>query len=220
RLHVLAPVSIETGRDSEIRDTLARLVRQGFTRVFAGGVELRLDEEDPGDVLRRVLDRLQAARAEVGDDGEDGDVGEPLRDPDGGSASARDEASIPPIESLLGEVSPDEIRAAERAAAALKDSRAKGLLVVIDRLVVREGMESRLQDSIGQALTHGAGVMALRIEGLPIEFHTREPSCPWGHFRLDAPLSPRMFSFNSVEGACASCRGTGLERRIVISRMI
>src|SRR5690606_28566381 len=45
-------------------------------------------------------------------------------------------------------------------------------------------------------------------------------SCPWGHFRLDAPLSPRMFSFNSVEGACASCRGTGLERRIVISRMI
>src|SRR5690606_12075929 len=129
RLHVLAPVSIETGRDRELRDTLARLVRQGFTRAFAGGVELRLDEEDPGDVLRRVLDRLQAARAEVGDDGEAGGVGEPLRDPDGGSASARDEESIPPIESLLGEVSPDEIRAAERAAAALKDPRAKGLLV-------------------------------------------------------------------------------------------
>ena len=93
-------------------------------------------------------------------------------------------------------------------------SRRARLLSVVDRLVVGERMQSRLAGSLEQAFDRGAGVVALCTDEEGTRFFTRTPSCPHGHFSFDGELTPRMFSFNSFEGACEQCRGTGVEKRV------
>ncbi|REH80358.1 excinuclease ABC subunit UvrA [Staphylococcus felis] len=80
--------------------------------------------------------------------------------------------------------------------------------VVVDRLVVKPGIESRLADSIETVLELSEGRLLVDvIGGEPLEFSEKH-ACPICGFSI-GELEPRMFSFNSPFGACPTCDGLG-----------
>jgi excinuclease ABC subunit A len=86
--------------------------------------------------------------------------------------------------------------------------------VVVDRIVVREGLETRLADSLRPALDLADGIAVLETapaEGEP-ERHTfsEKFACPVSGFTIPE-IEPRLFSFNAPFGACPSCDGLGKE---------
>ena len=80
--------------------------------------------------------------------------------------------------------------------------------IVVDRLVVRMGMESRLTDSIETALRAGSGVVYIQVvDGEQLMFSENFACVDCG---ISLPeIAPRMFSFNSPFGACPICTGLG-----------
>ena len=87
--------------------------------------------------------------------------------------------------------------------------------VVIDRLVVREGMRQRLTDSVETALGLADGLVIIEQVDLPADDPARERrysekrACPNEHpLQLDE-MEPRTFSFNAPYGACPVCTGIG-----------
>ncbi|MBO9452685.1 excinuclease ABC subunit UvrA [Tropicibacter sp. R16_0] len=86
--------------------------------------------------------------------------------------------------------------------------------VVVDRLVVREGMETRLADSLRTALDLADGIAILETapkEGDPERITFSENfACPVSGFTIPE-IEPRLFSFNAPFGACPSCDGLGVE---------
>ncbi len=86
--------------------------------------------------------------------------------------------------------------------------------VVVDRLVVKEGLETRLADSFRTALDLADGIAILETapsEGDP-ERHTFSErfACPVSGFTIPE-IEPRLFSFNAPFGACPDCDGLGVE---------
>ncbi len=86
--------------------------------------------------------------------------------------------------------------------------------VVVDRIVVREGVETRLADSFRTALDLADGITILETapaEGDP-ERHTfsEKFACPVSGFTIPE-IEPRLFSFNAPFGACPDCDGLGVE---------
>ncbi|MEE3363001.1 MAG: excinuclease ABC subunit UvrA, partial [Anaerovoracaceae bacterium] len=83
--------------------------------------------------------------------------------------------------------------------------------IVVDRVKVREGAESRLAEAAETAIQNGAGLVRVEIaaEGFEGEkiFSTKF-ACP-EHGSVIEELEPRMFSFNSPFGACEECKGLG-----------
>ncbi len=80
--------------------------------------------------------------------------------------------------------------------------------IVVDRIVVREGIETRLSDSVETALHHAEGLVTVNIiNGEDMLFSTKF-SCPEHGIGIEE-LEPRMFSFNSPFGACQTCNGLG-----------
>ena len=87
--------------------------------------------------------------------------------------------------------------------------------VVVDRLVVREGLETRLADSFRTALDLADGIAILETavgdEEEPERFTFSENfACPVSGFTIPE-IEPRLFSFNAPFGACQSCDGLGVE---------
>ena len=80
--------------------------------------------------------------------------------------------------------------------------------VVIDRLVVREGMESRLADSLETALKLGEGVAYVQIVDGELLMFSENFACVDCGISLPE-ITPRMFSFNNPYGACPVCMGLG-----------
>ncbi len=79
--------------------------------------------------------------------------------------------------------------------------------IVVDRLVVREGIDSRLADSVETALKAADGLLiALTDDGETL--FSQHYSCPEHDVSIEE-LSPRMFSFNNPMGACEKCTGLG-----------
>src|SRR5881409_2763296 len=96
--------------------------------------------------------------------------------------------------------------------------------VVVDRLVVRPGMETRLADSLAIAFAHGGGtLLAEAIEPgtkAPRElFFSERHACPVCGVSYPEP-TPRFFSFNSPHGACQTCSGLGVQRRFDPDRIV
>ncbi|MFD1435473.1 excinuclease ABC subunit UvrA [Kroppenstedtia eburnea] len=80
--------------------------------------------------------------------------------------------------------------------------------VVVDRIVIKPGIETRLTDSLETALNLAGGkVLVDVIDGEEMLF-SQNLACPECGFSMDE-LSPRMFSFNSPFGACPACDGLG-----------
>ncbi len=80
--------------------------------------------------------------------------------------------------------------------------------LVIDRLVIRPGLESRVTSSIETALKVSGGLVIVAATGLPEETLSRNYSCAQCGTNL-AEITPRLFSFNSPYGACPECSGLG-----------
>ena len=84
--------------------------------------------------------------------------------------------------------------------------------VVVDRLVVKEGMSRRLTDSVEAALKLADGLVAVDCEGEETLFSTRY-ACPDCDVSMPE-LTPRMFSFNAPYGACPNCMGLGFRSEV------
>ena len=90
----------------------------------------------------------------------------------------------------------------------LEKNKKHTIEVVIDRLVVREGMESRLADSLETALKLGEGVAYVQIVGGDLLMFSENFACVDCGISLPE-ITPRMFSFNNPYGACPVCTGLG-----------
>ena len=87
--------------------------------------------------------------------------------------------------------------------------------VVIDRIIIKEGIRSRLFDSFESALRLSDGyAIADVIGGDPIPF-SEQYACPICGFTV-GELEPRLFSFNAPTGACPECEGLGLKLEVDI----
>ena len=91
---------------------------------------------------------------------------------------------------------------------ALEKQKKHTIEIVVDRLVVRAGVESRLADSLETALHAGGGVVYVQIvDGDTLMFSENFACVDCG---ISLPeIAPRMFSFNSPFGACPVCTGLG-----------
>ncbi len=88
--------------------------------------------------------------------------------------------------------------------------------VVVDRIVVREGLETRLADSFRTALDLADGIAIIETapaegEGDPQRItYSEKFACPVSGFTI-SEIEPRLFSFNAPFGACPACDGLGVE---------
>ncbi len=98
--------------------------------------------------------------------------------------------------------------------------------ILVDRIVVSDGLGNRLADSVETALKLSEGLLMIEIVGLPDSYDAKKApvkvakgeiltfsekfSCPVSGFTI-AEIEPRLFSFNSPFGACKSCDGLGTE---------
>lgn len=85
--------------------------------------------------------------------------------------------------------------------------------VVIDRIIVKEGIESRLTDSIEQGLRLADGVIKISIINGEELLLSSKLTCPEGHVSYEE-IEPRSFSFNNPYGMCEECNGIGHHLKI------
>ncbi len=101
--------------------------------------------------------------------------------------------------------------------------------VVVDRLIAREGIQERLNDSLQTCLKRGDGLSIVEVvpkkgETLPPnldkeKLYSENYACPI-HGSIVEELSPRLFSFNSPYGACSDCHGIGYLKKFTADRVI
>ncbi len=85
--------------------------------------------------------------------------------------------------------------------------------VVVDRLVVKEGIEKRLADSVETAVKLGGGLVLIEIVGGREELFSTKYACPDCGISIEE-IEPRLFSFNNPFGACPECHGLGFNNEI------
>ena len=90
----------------------------------------------------------------------------------------------------------------------LERYRRHDIEVVVDRLVLKEGVRRRLADSLETALELGEGMVIVAVENDGDRYFSEHFSCPQCDISLPE-MEPRMFSFNSPYGACPECSGLG-----------
>lgn len=104
------------------------------------------------------------------------------------------------IDSEIYELGEDEIK--------LDKNKKHNIEAVVDRLVIKEGIEGRLSDSVETALKLGDGLVIINIVGGEDRLYSEKFSCPDCGISIEE-LAPRMFSFNSPFGKCDRCDGLG-----------
>ena len=80
--------------------------------------------------------------------------------------------------------------------------------IVVDRLVIKPDIRSRLTESVEIALKHANNLVSIDIPGKETKLYSQNYACPDCGISFDE-LSPRMFSFNNPFGACPACTGIG-----------
>ncbi|MDL0429415.1 excinuclease ABC subunit UvrA [Bacillus amyloliquefaciens] len=95
----------------------------------------------------------------------------------------------------------------------LEKNKKHSIEVVIDRIVVKEGVAARLSDSLETALRLGEGRVMIDIIGQEELMFSEHHACPLCGFSI-GELEPRLFSFNSPFGACPTCDGLGLKLEV------
>ena len=92
--------------------------------------------------------------------------------------------------------------------------------VVIDRLIVNESVDSRLEETIKTALYTGNNIlMVIDVDDTIPRYFSRELMCPTSGIAYPNP-EPNTFSFNSPKGACNSCNGLGITNEVNIKKVI
>ena len=91
--------------------------------------------------------------------------------------------------------------------------------IIVDRLIVREGIEKRLSDSIESVLTLAEGLLQVDVIGGETLNFSQSFSCPDCGISIEE-IEPRSFSFNNPFGACPDCYGLGYKMEFDIDLMI
>ncbi len=95
----------------------------------------------------------------------------------------------------------------------LEKNKKHNIEVVVDRIVVKEGIEGRVADSIETALKLSDGLVIVDIIDGDKMLFSQKLACPDCGVAIEE-LSPRMFSFNNPYGACPTCNGIGYYKKI------
>jgi excinuclease ABC subunit A len=91
---------------------------------------------------------------------------------------------------------------------------------VIDRMIVDEYVDKRLDDSIQTAMYHGNNVMMVAdFDNKNVRFFSRSLMCPTTGIAYPSP-EPNTFSFNSPKGACKHCNGLGTVKEVDVNKVI
>ncbi|SHM95687.1 excinuclease ABC subunit UvrA [Gracilibacillus kekensis] len=101
----------------------------------------------------------------------------------------------------------------------LDKNKKHSIEVVIDRIVVKEGIAGRLSDSLETALKLGDGKVIVDIIDDEELLFSENHACPICGFSIDE-LEPRLFSFNSPWGACQTCDGLGSQLKVDVDLVI
>ena len=101
----------------------------------------------------------------------------------------------------------------------LEKNKKHNIEIVIDRLVIKPEIRSRLADSIETAAKLSGGLVIVAVQGGEDILFSQNYACPEHDISIDE-LSPRMFSFNNPYGACKKCTGLGVFMQIDIDRII
>ncbi|MBQ1659071.1 MAG: excinuclease ABC subunit UvrA [Clostridia bacterium] len=91
--------------------------------------------------------------------------------------------------------------------------------IVVDRLVIKPEIHSRLADSVETSAKLSGGLVIAAVSGGEDILFSQNYACPEHGVSIDE-LSPRMFSFNNPYGACKKCTGLGVFMKIDIDRVI
>ena len=95
----------------------------------------------------------------------------------------------------------------------LEKNKNHNISIVVDRLIVKENIESRLSDSLELALKDSDGIVNINvIDGEDLVFSSKL-ACPDCNIVIEE-ISPRSFSFNSPTGACETCKGLGFSKEV------
>ncbi len=95
----------------------------------------------------------------------------------------------------------------------LEKNKKHNIDIVVDRLVIKDGIQSRLADSIETSSKMADGLTVISVQDGEDILYSQNYACPEHGFSIDK-LSPRMFSFNNPFGACKKCTGLGVFMKI------
>ncbi|MDR4227900.1 excinuclease ABC subunit UvrA [Bacillus mojavensis] len=95
----------------------------------------------------------------------------------------------------------------------LEKNKKHSIEVVIDRIVIKDGVAARLSDSLETALRLGEGRVMIDVIGEEELMFSEHHACPHCGFSI-GELEPRLFSFNSPFGACPTCDGLGMKLEV------
>ena len=101
----------------------------------------------------------------------------------------------------------------------LEKNKKHNIEIVVDRIIVKEGIEGRLTDSIETALKLSDGLLIVDVIGKEQMMFSQKLACPDCGVVIEE-LSPRMFSFNSPFGMCPTCNGIGYYKEVDKSLVI
>ncbi|CQR46467.1 UvrABC system protein A [Paraliobacillus sp. PM-2] len=101
----------------------------------------------------------------------------------------------------------------------LEKNKKHDIEVVVDRIVVKDGISSRLTDSLETALRLGEGKVIVDVIGDQELLFSEHHACPICGFSI-GELEPRLFSFNSPFGACERCDGLGTQLEVDVDLVI
>ena len=101
----------------------------------------------------------------------------------------------------------------------LEKNKKHNINVIIDRLIIKESIRSRLYEAIETATKLGKGKVIIDIIGKEEVLFSENFACPYCDYSLEE-LEPRIFSFNAPYGACPDCKGLGIQYKIDVDLVI
>ena len=101
----------------------------------------------------------------------------------------------------------------------LEKNKKHNISVVIDRLVIKEGIRGRLFSSLETASNLSHGKVVIDVVGGEDIVLSEKFACPYCDYSLDE-LEPRIFSFNAPYGACLQCKGLGVQYKLDLDLII
>lgn len=101
----------------------------------------------------------------------------------------------------------------------LEKNKKHDIAIIIDRIVLKEGIRSRLFDSLENALRLAEGYALVDVIGGEELLFSEHYACPYCGFTV-GELEPRLFSFNAPFGACGDCDGLGMKLEVDIDLVV
>ena len=91
--------------------------------------------------------------------------------------------------------------------------------IVVDRLKIKEGLQSRLSDSVETALERAEGLVIIEVADQPDQLYSERNYCAWCDLSFP-DLEPSLFSFNTPQGMCVACNGLGVRKVMDPERIV